>query len=183
VIRDWLIFALVLLASGLLASGTMILLLARTLLRPTRMTDGRAIWLLKRLSPGDLRLNFEDLKFHVRDEQTGKPLDIAAWWIPSAGVTSNRTILLIHGYADAKVGAIAWAPTLQRAGLEYPGDRPPRPRLQRRHAEHGGLLGTPRRHAVDQPVSRDAPARNADVCNVRHQPRRGGRGGDGGAAG
>jgi len=116
VIRDWIIFALVLLASGLLAAGTMILLLARTLLRPTRMTDGRATWLLKRLSPGDLKLNFEDLQFQVRDEQTGRPLDITAWWIPSAGVTSTRTILLIHGYADAKVGAIAWAPTLHALG-------------------------------------------------------------------
>jgi pimeloyl-ACP methyl ester carboxylesterase len=101
----------------------MILLLARTLLHPERMNDGKATWVLKRLSPGDLKLNFEDLQFRVRDEQTGKPLDIAAWWIPAGGaggagggVTSTRTILLIHGYADAKVGAIAWAPTLNALG-------------------------------------------------------------------
>src|SRR5688572_14549042 len=97
--------------------------MARTLLRPTRMTDAKATWILKRLSPGDLDLNFEDLKFRVRDEQSGEPLDIAAWWIPASagragagagagGAGLTRTVLLIHGYADAKVGAIAWAPTL-----------------------------------------------------------------------
>ena len=116
-LRDWVIFALVLLASGVLAAGTLILLMARTLLRPNRMTDGRAVWILKRLSPGDLKLDFEDVKFEVRDEQTGKPLAIAAWWIPAnSGVTATRTILLIHGYADAKVGAIAWAPTINALG-------------------------------------------------------------------
>jgi pimeloyl-ACP methyl ester carboxylesterase len=40
---------------------------------------------------------------------------LAGWWIPAAHV-STRTVLLIHGYADAKVGAIAWAPTLHALG-------------------------------------------------------------------
>ncbi|MEA2711435.1 MAG: uncharacterized protein QOF78_4036 [Phycisphaerales bacterium] len=114
-VRDAFNFALVLLASGLLAAATLLVLMARTLLRPTRMSDGKATWILKRLSPGDLNLKFEDLKFQVRDEQSGKPLNLAAWWIPS-GDSSTRTVLLIHGYADAKVGAIAWAPTLNALG-------------------------------------------------------------------
>jgi pimeloyl-ACP methyl ester carboxylesterase len=151
VLRDWIIFALVLLASGALSAGTLILLMARTLLRPTRMTDAKAVWILKRLSPGDLKLNFEDLKFQVRDEQTGKPLDVAAWWIPaSTGVTATRTILLIHGYADAKVGAIAWAPTLNALGWNI---------LVidlRAHGHSGGALSTAgywERHDVTQVIN------------------------------
>ena len=116
-LREWLTFASVLIATGLLSAGTLILLMARTLLRPNRMTDAKAVWVLKRLSPGDLRLEFADLTFQVRDELTGRPLKIAAWYIPAGGgVTATRTILLIHGYADAKVGAIAWAPTLHALG-------------------------------------------------------------------
>src|SRR5436309_1814370 len=90
--------------------------MARTLLRPNRMTDAKALTLLRRLSPGDLGLDFEDVRFEVRDEQTGKPLRLAAWWIPAEEL-SHRTVLLLHGYADAKVGAIAWAPTLH--GLHW----------------------------------------------------------------
>jgi pimeloyl-ACP methyl ester carboxylesterase len=151
VLRDWIIFALVLVASGALSAGTLILLMARTLLRPTRMTDAKAVWILKRLSPGDLKLNFEDVKFQVRDEQTGKPLAISAWWIPaSAGVTATRTILLIHGYADAKVGAIAWAPTLNALGWNI---------LVidlRAHGHSGGALSTAgywERHDVTQVIN------------------------------
>ena len=150
-LRDWIIFALVLLASGALSAGTLILLMARTLLRPTRMTDAKAVWILKRLSPGDLKLNFEDFKFQVRDEQTGKPLAISAWWIPaSAGVTATRTILLIHGYADAKVGAIAWAPALNALGWNI---------LVidlRAHGHSGGALSTAgywERHDVTQVIN------------------------------
>ena len=115
-VRDWISFVLVLLATGVLSAATLILLMARTLLHPHRMTDAKATWVLKRLSPGDLGLRFEDLTFHVRDEQTGRPLRIAAWWIPCGDLPPDRTILLIHGYADAKVGAIAWAPTLNALG-------------------------------------------------------------------
>jgi pimeloyl-ACP methyl ester carboxylesterase len=152
VLRDWIMFALVLIASGALAAGTLIVLMARTLLRPTRMTDGKATWVLKRLSPGDLSLTFEDLKFHVRDEQTGRPLEIAAWWIPAnaAGVTATRTILLIHGYADAKVGAIAWAPTLNALGWNILAID------LRAHGHSGGALSTAgywERHDVTQVIN------------------------------
>jgi uncharacterized protein len=157
----------------------MIILLARTLLRPTRMTDGKATWVLQRLSPGDLKLNFEELKFQVRDEQTGKPLTIAAWWIPArtgysggggggggkgtgagggggagagggAGTGTTRTILLIHGYADAKVGAIAWAPTLHALGWNILAID------LRAHGESGGVLSTAgywERHDVTQVIN------------------------------
>jgi pimeloyl-ACP methyl ester carboxylesterase len=110
---------LILLAVMLVAGGVLVMLaaylMARALLQPLRMTDGRAAWRLKRLSPGDLQLEFHDLTYTVRDESTGKPLKIAAWWIPHE-LANGRTLILLHGYADAKVGGIAWAPTLHELG-------------------------------------------------------------------
>src|SRR4051812_23751287 len=99
-------FAAVMLITLALLCGVLIVLMARTLLRPIRMTDARAIWILKRLSPRDLDLEFEIANFTIRDERTGGKLRIAAWWLPCG--SSTRTMLLIHGYADAKVGGIAW---------------------------------------------------------------------------
>ena len=84
-------------------------LTARSLLQPPRMSDGKAAWVLKRLSPADLNLPFDSLSFHIRD-QHNQPLTIAAWWIPHPNSLS-RTALFVHGYADAKVGALSWAPT------------------------------------------------------------------------
>ena len=115
------IFVVVLVGTGLLLSAVLVLLMALTLLRPNRMTDAKATVVLQRLSPGDLRLRFEDLRFQIRDERTGRPMSLAAWWIPAASpgrpaIDASRTALLIHGYADAKVGAIAWAPTLNALG-------------------------------------------------------------------
>src|SRR4051812_9835381 len=99
---------LMLLASLVLLLALMAYLMARFLLRPPRMTDGKAAWLLKRLTPLDLGLAFTPLSFTIRDELAKQPLQIAAWWIPHNN--SNTTTILLHGYADAKVGAIAWAP-------------------------------------------------------------------------
>ena len=106
-----------LLAAQLLMIGGVIFIMARMLLRPERMNDPRAAFVLKRLSPADLGMRFEPLKFRVRDEHTGGPLELAAWWIPCPDPSANgRCVILIHGYADAKVGAIAWAPTWQSLG-------------------------------------------------------------------
>src|SRR4051794_27138721 len=87
------------------------LVMANVLLRPPRMTGGRALWVLKRLGPDDLNLPFEDLSFQVIDERTQGRLNIAAWWIPAAVATSDRCAVIVHGYADSKIGGIAWAPT------------------------------------------------------------------------
>ncbi|HEV8290324.1 MAG TPA: alpha/beta hydrolase [Tepidisphaeraceae bacterium] len=89
-------------------------LMARFLLRPPRMTDGKAVWVLKRLTPLDIGLSFTPLTFTVRDEHSKKPLQLAAWWIPHNN--SGKTAILLHGYADAKVGAIAWAPLFHELG-------------------------------------------------------------------
>jgi hypothetical protein len=94
---------------GVLTAILTITVMAIALLRPPRMTDGKAVWVLRRMSPGDLGLSFEEVHFNVRDEQNGQMLKIAGWWIPSAEAGGNCVVLL-HGYADAKVGAIAWAP-------------------------------------------------------------------------
>src|SRR2546421_4615465 len=105
---------LMLLAGLILLLSLLTWLMARFLLRPPRMTDSKATWVLKRLSPLDIGLSFTPLSFSVRDELTKKPLQIAAWWIPREN--SDKTVILLHGYADAKVGAIAWAPLFHELG-------------------------------------------------------------------
>src|SRR5688572_18242442 len=95
--------------------GLIVFLLASSLTRPPRMTDGKAAYVLQRLSPGDLGLTFEELSFDVRDAATGQTLRIAAWWIPHPEA-NGRCVLFLHGYADAKVGSIAWAPTWHALG-------------------------------------------------------------------
>ena len=107
-----LIFVL-LLGLGILLAG-LAYLMARFLLRPPRMSDGKAAWLLKRLTPLDLGLAFTPVNFTVRDELTKESLQIAAWWMPQN--SSSKTVILLHGYADAKVGAIAWAPIFAKLG-------------------------------------------------------------------
>jgi uncharacterized protein len=114
-VSAFLALAAVLLAVGAVLCGMIVVLLARGLTRPPRMSDGKAAWVLKRLSPGDLGLPFEEISFDIRDAQSGEPLRIAGWWIPCPAAR-GRCVVLLHGYADAKVGAIAWAPTWYALG-------------------------------------------------------------------
>jgi pimeloyl-ACP methyl ester carboxylesterase len=107
---------LLLLLAGAIASAGAVWVMARGLVRPPRMTDAKALYLLKRISPTDLGMAFEEVSFTVRDEHTGLPLKLAAWWIPHPQA-NGRCAVLIHGYADAKVGAIAWAPTWHALGF------------------------------------------------------------------
>lgn len=95
-------------------AGVVVGLMAYLLARPPRMTDGKAAYVLKRLSPGDLGLRFEELRLAVPIEG-GRKLDVAAWWVPAEG-QSGRCVVLLHGYADAKVGAIAWGPAWHELG-------------------------------------------------------------------
>src|SRR5258706_5736076 len=110
-----LILALMLLAVGVILVGFVCLTMAKFLLSPPRMTDGAALWILKRIGPEDLGLPFEEMSFHILDERTRGKLKIAAWWIPAAS-PSPRCAVIVHGYADAKVGGIAWAPTFRAMG-------------------------------------------------------------------
>ena len=78
----------------MLCAGAAVLM-AWSLVHPPRMTDGKAMWVLKRLSPSDLGLEFEDVKFVVRDER-GERLSITAWWIPNPKA-QGRCVVLQHG--------------------------------------------------------------------------------------
>ncbi len=106
-----LMFLLVLFATMVLAVFTVAGLLAYGILHPPRMTDGKALYLLKRLSPADLGIHYEELTFEVGT----KPIRLKGWWMP-AETASDRCVILVHGYADAKVGAIAWAGPFRDAG-------------------------------------------------------------------
>ncbi len=111
----WSAFVILMLVVLALLCAGIVFGMAGMLLKPPRMTDGKATWVLKRLSPGDLGLQFEDVSFQVRDARDGKPLKIAGWWIPPRRA-SGKCVVALHGYGDAKVGAIAWAPTLHALG-------------------------------------------------------------------
>jgi len=100
---------LVLLLVGFALNIALIWQMAHMLLCPRRMTDAKAVYVLKRLSPLDLGLPFANLSFHLDDG-----IHLAGWWIPFE--SSKNCAILIHGYGDAKVGAIAWAPLFHRLG-------------------------------------------------------------------
>lgn len=140
-----------LLACGLLAVVVVAWLMARLMLRPPRMTDGKATYLLRRVTPGDLGLPFETLTFTARDGAASgdAKIDVAAWWLP-APAKSDRTVVLLHGYADAKVGALAWVPMLLQLGFNVC-------TLDlRAHGESGGAIttaGVYERHDVDAAIN------------------------------
>ena len=105
-----------LLAGGAALVAATVVAMARMLLRPKRMTDARALRLLNRLTPEDLGIGYEPITFVARDTRTGRPLRLAAWWMPHPA-KADRTVVLLHGYSDAKVGALAWAPMWRRLGF------------------------------------------------------------------
>ncbi|HEV7300004.1 MAG TPA: alpha/beta fold hydrolase [Tepidisphaeraceae bacterium] len=113
---EYVILVLILLLAGAFAFVGTAALMARLLLWPPRMTDGKALYLLKRLSPTDIGIAYESITFTVRDDRSGRDMKFASWWMP-ASQPSTTTVVLLHGYADAKVGGIAWAPTLLGMGL------------------------------------------------------------------
>jgi uncharacterized protein len=102
------VVSLVLLLAGV------VYLLSQTLLSPPRMTDGKALYVLKRMSPADVGLAFERERYEVRDAHSGRPIQIAAWWLPHP--SARRTCVVIHGFGDAKVGALAWSPAWHALG-------------------------------------------------------------------
>ena len=98
---------LVLAAVGIAIFVIIAALLGDALLKPPRMNDGKALYLYQRLSPADLGLNYTDLQFEICNGSDS--IKLAGWWMP-ASTSSNRCVLLVHGYADGKIGAVAWAP-------------------------------------------------------------------------
>ncbi len=111
----YLMLGLILILVAIVLVIAMLRIMAHHLLTPPRMGDGKAMYVLKRLSPEDLGLAFEEITFTIRDVVTESPMRVAGWWIP-AGMPSLRTVLILHGYSDAKVGGIAWAPVWRSLG-------------------------------------------------------------------
>ncbi len=149
------ILGLVMAGIGAAAAGALIVIMARMLLRPKRMSDGRAMVLLHRLSPADLGLDYENVSYQVIDEQNGGKLKIAGWWIPS-GDRRGRCAVILHGYADAKVGGIAWAPLLRSFGFNILAID------LRGHGESGGIntsAGFWERHDLNQVLDQTKAAR------------------------
>jgi alpha-beta hydrolase superfamily lysophospholipase len=110
--------AIVLLGALLLLTIILVALMSTMMLRPPRMVGGRALGILGRLAPTDLGLAYESLQFEVADAaRLGQTVRLAAWWIPLPGAPDvDQCVVLLHGYADSKVGAIAWAPLWHQLG-------------------------------------------------------------------
>lgn len=117
-VPGWLAFAIVFLLVGAILTVFTAWVIALSLLRPPRMTDGKAMYVLRRVSPADLGLSFDTMTFDVIDQQRGEPnrIRLAAWWV-SCEHSRGRCVVLLHGYADAKVGSIAWAPLWRDLGF------------------------------------------------------------------
>jgi hypothetical protein len=152
----------VLVVIGILLIGIVVTIMAHGILRPPRMTDGKAIYRLHRLAPDDLGLAFENESFTVCDARTSEPLRLAGWWIPHPDA-AGRCAILLHGYADAKVGAIAFAPLLHRLGLNILAID------LRAHGESGGVYCTGgyfERDDVSQVIDQLLAARPNDAKQV-----------------
>jgi hypothetical protein len=138
----------VLLFVGGLWTAIIVVMMALFLIRPRKMTDARALLELRRLSPEDVGLEFEETPFDVVDQQSGKKLKIAAWWIPNEA-SRGKCAVIVHGYSDAKVGAIAWAPLLRSLGFAILAVD------LRAHGESGGIYCTAgfwERHDLNQVI-------------------------------
>jgi len=107
------VLVLLLLLAALFCVGVVLWWMAVMLVRPPRMTPGKAMYVLKRIDPADLGIAFEPMSFDVRN-RNGASVRLAAWWMDAA---SEQTVILIHGYADAKVGSIAFAGVWRSLGF------------------------------------------------------------------
>jgi pimeloyl-ACP methyl ester carboxylesterase len=143
------LFLTLLLLAGLIFLLAMVMIFATHLaLRPPRMDDGKAIVRLKRLSPGDLGLEYETVEFKVHDDFANRPLSIAGWWIAAESIT-DQCVIILHGFSDAKVGGIAWAPMWRELGYNILAID------LRAHGESGGKYSTAgwyERHDVSRAI-------------------------------
>jgi pimeloyl-ACP methyl ester carboxylesterase len=161
-VERYLILALVMAGIGIAAAVGMIVILAFMLVRPKRMTDARALIVLGRLSPSDLGMVFENVSYQVIDESTGGKIRIAGWWIPTPNAR-GRCAIILHGYSDAKIGGIAWAPMLRSMGFNVLA-------LDlRAHGESGGeycTAGYWERHDISQVIDQTKAQRARDCEQI-----------------
>ena len=160
-----LVLSSVLVVVGAATAGLTIFMMARFLLTPPRMTGGQALWILKRLTPEDLGLGYEELTFDVRDEATGgrDKVRVAAWWIPARSPSCDRCVVIVHGYADSKIGAIAWAPTFREMNWNVLAID------LRAHGDSGGRYTTAgyfERHDLSQVIDRIKAMRAAQTGRI-----------------
>lgn len=104
-------FLAMMLLGALVLWAISVVLMANARLRPPRMTDGKALAVLGRISPADLSLAYETEVFEVADAAGGGKMILHAWWISHPNAR-GRCVILLHGYADARAGALAWLPML-----------------------------------------------------------------------
>lgn len=105
----WLI--LILLVSAGLLWGMVVVAYCRSLLSPPRLTDAKALIRLGRMSPADLGWEYQTLFFTPT-----AGVRLAAWWVETPEI-SKKVAILVHGYGDAKVGALAWGPVFRQLGF------------------------------------------------------------------
>jgi len=156
------LLAVVLLAVGIFWFFVVVIGMAQFLLRPLRMSAGRALVILNRLTPADLNLPYEEVRFTVHDRAGGGDLQLISWWIESKQ-PSSRCVILLHGYGDAKIGSIAWAPLFRSMGFNVLA-------LDlRAHGESGGTYCTAgfyERDDLDQIIEQLRTARADHVCQL-----------------
>ncbi|HEX4794803.1 MAG TPA: alpha/beta fold hydrolase [Humisphaera sp.] len=153
---------LVLLLGGIVSVIAAVVVMALSLLRPPRMTDVKALWVLRRVSPLDVGLAYEEMDFAVRDEPSGGRLRIAGWWIPHP-TAQGRCVVMLHGYADAKIGAMAWGPLWHRLGFNILAID------LRAHGYSGGTFSTAgcrERYDVSQVIDQLRTARPGDSRQI-----------------
>jgi pimeloyl-ACP methyl ester carboxylesterase len=162
-VSAWIAFAILMLVVLALLCAGVVLGMASMLLKPPRMTDGKATYVLQRLSPEDLGLRYEPVWFEVRDAAAhSERLKIAAWWIPPRERT-GKCVVALHGYGDAKVGAIAWAPMFHSLGYGVLAID------LRAHGESGGVYSTAgfwERHDVGDVINQFRAARPSETQSV-----------------